>query len=342
MKKSYIVVFVIIIFLLISSFYLGNLLIKENNIKVNKDEINNIDDNQIYNISKTNEISKYIPRFIKNIIILNNLSDKNNPTTINIEEVDKIEEFMNLIFTTKWEEMNENQISNFDGAFYQITLIGDTEIILNMQGYGGYNATYGIVKIEDRYYYIDKSIYQEMTNFATEKYYLHDSNLELPTQQKCYDAQEKVFNELTEEEKKNLQENIRLIHNELEYQLLDSVRLIKDSNSPYWEDFTNYGVFTDPFTGTNVENGGRFLYVLDELAEIKDIPKNKQAINDLQNAYNILKDGMDKHNLSKCFEVHKIIHDYDYWIINTPVYLETEPVEWGGIHTYFGKNSIIK
>lgn len=54
---------------------------------------------------------------------------------MNVEDIDKIEEFMNLIFKTPWDEMNENQISsNFDGAFYQITIIGDTKFILNMQG----------------------------------------------------------------------------------------------------------------------------------------------------------------------------------------------------------------
>ena len=36
------------------------------------------------------------------------------------------------------------------------------------------------------------------------------------------------------------------------------------------------------------------------------------------------------------FESHKIIHDYDYWAINYPVSLKIEPVDWGGVNTYFG------
>lgn len=181
-----------------------------------------------------------------------------------------------------------------------------------------------------------------MTNFEVEKYYLHDSNLELPRQEKCYEAQEKVLNGLQENEKENIQKRIRNIHHVLERELIDAVRLIKDSNSPYWEDFTNYGVFTDPFTGTKVDNGGRYIYILDEFEKIKDIPQNEQARSDLQKAYDILKEGMDEHNLRKCFEAHKIIHDYDYWIINTPVHVETEPIDWGGVNTYFKENSIIK
>ena len=131
----------------------------------------------------------------------------------------------------------------------------------------------------------------------------------MPTQEKCYAAQRKVLNGLEDNEKKNIQERIRNIHHVLERNLLDSVRLIKDSNSPYWEDFTSYETFTDPFTGTKVDNGGRFLYVLDELAKIKDISTEEKTREDLQKAYNILKEGMDEHNLKKCFEAHKIIHD---------------------------------
>lgn len=181
-----------------------------------------------------------------------------------------------------------------------------------------------------------------MANFAVEKYYLHDSDLEIPTQEKCYEAQKKVLNDLQENEKEHIRERIRNIHHVLERELIDAVRLIKDRNSPYWEDFTSYGVFIDPFTGIKVNNGGRFLYILEELEKIKDIPKKEQAKIDLQRAYDILKEGMDEHNLGKCFEAHKMIHDYDYWVINTPVYLETEPVDWGGVSTYFGKTSIIE
>lgn len=181
-----------------------------------------------------------------------------------------------------------------------------------------------------------------MANFTVEKYYLHDSNLELPTQNECYEAQQKVLNDLKEEEREYIQKEIRGIHYSLEYELVGAVILIKDRNSPYWADFTSYGVFTDPYTGIMVDNGGRFLYVLDELAKIKDIPKNEQAKNDLNNAYKTLKEGMDEHNLGKCFEAHQILHDYDYWIINTPVHLDVKPVDWGGVTTYFGKENIIE
>lgn len=91
-----------------------------------------------------------------------------------------------------------------------------------------------------------------------------------------------------------------------------------------------------PFTGVKIEKGRNFLYVLNELEKIKDISNDSKTKNDLNNAYNLLKYGIDNHNLDNCFESHKIIHDYDYWDINYPVILKIEPVDWGGVNTYFG------
>ena len=70
--------------------------------------------------------------------------------------------------------------------------------------------------------------------------------------------------------------------------------------------------------------------------------KEQDAKDDLKKALDTLKEGMDEHNLKKCFEAHKAIHDYDYFVINTPVHLENPPADWGGITTYFGKASIIE
>lgn len=101
-------------------------------------------------------------------------------------------------------------------------------------------------------------------------------------------------------------------------------------------------IIAEKITNTQVDNGGRFLHVLDELAKIKEKIKEQNTKNDLQKAYGILEEGMRERNLEKCFEAHKIIHDYDYWCINTPVSLNYAPVDWSGVTTYFGKVSILK
>lgn len=129
MKKDFIIVLITVLIIL------GGLTIKtileDNPIEIASNDIKE----ETVSISETNEISKYIPKNINKITIINNLSDKSNPTIKNIEDIDKIKEFMNLIFETNWDEKDENQMSsNFDGALYQIEIIGDTKTILNMQG----------------------------------------------------------------------------------------------------------------------------------------------------------------------------------------------------------------
>lgn len=343
MKKNLISGLLIILAIIIISFIFGQIIAKIDIKDVDSNVENSIEtSNKTYNISKPNEISEYIPRNITEVKITNYLSDMNSPTSNTINDIDSIEDFMNLLFSTSWQDRSENDTSNFNDALYQIDLIGDTTTILKMQGIGGMNSAYGIVQIENNHYYISREIYQQITNFNVEKYYLHDSNLEKPSQEECSMAQEKALSALSQEEKDYVQTNIRYTHTKLEYELIDAVRLIKDSNSPYWEEFTTYGTFTEPFTGTKVDNGGRFIYILDELAKIKDKIKEENAKNDLQRAYDTLQEGMKEHNLGKCFEAHKIIHDYDYWVINTPVHLDYEPADWEGVTTYFGKVSILK
>ncbi len=349
MKKFYIIILLILItiLLIILGLYLGNMFANKIDVDMSKVEIDNTEPtNEVYNPIKTNEISEYIPKNIKEITLINNMSDLTNPTTYHLTEIEQMEKFINLFAKTHWNERQDAKYDTFDDALWEIHIIGEFECLLKMQGIGGINSQSGVVQIEARDdikdYYISREMYMEILAFTNEKYYLHDSNLEVPSQEKCYAAQTQVLDELTENEKENLQENIRYIHIKLERELLDGVRLIKDKNSPYWEDFTSYEVFTDPFTGTKIDNGGRFLYVLDELVKIKDVSKNEKAKQDLQKAYNILKEGMDEHSLKKCFEAHKIIHDYDYFIINTPVHLDFPPPDWEGVTNYFGLASILE
>lgn len=131
--KKYIIILSTIILLIILGVYLENMFANRTIVETSKNETEEKEISTTYNIDKTNEISKYIPKNINKITITNYLSDENNPTTINVEDIEKIEEFMDLIFKTSWNEKNQMS-SNFDGALYQIEIIGDTKTILNMQG----------------------------------------------------------------------------------------------------------------------------------------------------------------------------------------------------------------
>ena len=194
----------------------------------------------------------------------------------------------------------------------------------------------GVVNIEDTYYSINSNAYNEMIDYGNKKYYLHKSDLPKPSKEECLQAQKNALKNLNDNDKQRIKERIGNIHSIIESNLVGGVSLLKNSTSPYWELSTTFGIFTDPFTGVKIEKGGNFLYVLNELEKIKDISNDAKTRNDLNKAYNLLKDGIDNHNLDNCFESHKIIHDYDYWAINYPVSLKIEPVDWGGVYTYFG------
>lgn len=188
----------------------------EESIQDNIASINSIDKIKEENlsISITNEISEYIPKNIKEITLINNMSDLTNPTTYHLTEIEQMEKFMNLFTKTHWNERQDAKYDTFDGASWEIHIVGEFECLLKMQGIGGINSQSGVVQIESRDdikdYYISREIYMEILAFTNEKYYLHDSKLEIPSQEKCYAAQEKALEGLTEDAKKNLQKNIRL------------------------------------------------------------------------------------------------------------------------------------
>lgn len=168
---------------------------------------------------------------------------------------------------------------------------------------------------------------------------LHKSNLKAPQNELCYKAQELALSDLDENTQKNLKENFRALNWKLEYFLLGEFHSgnLKDSNSPSWNTVIN-GSFS-PETQTYYQ--GTLTSTLDSIIELKKQFKNEKVINDLTKAEIILREAINNHDLIKVSEVHEIIHDYDYWVVNfPPVELDTEPPDWDGPYTFFGKISI--
>lgn len=120
------------------------------------------------------------------------------------------------------------------------------------------------------------------------------------------------------------------LHSKIEHTLLNNIEILKDRNNDYWGNFINL----DP-------DVGEFTAILMKMKEITNYIKDEETKNDLVNAYKIWEDGMNNHDIGKLFEVHEIIHDYDYWIINTPLELAYPPADWSGINIYFGKANIM-
>lgn len=180
------------------------------------------------------------------------------------------------------------------------------------------------------------TICAETVDFSNKKYYLHKSDLEKPLQEACLKAQKEALQELNETEIKNVQQILRETHIMLEYRLIDAVRLIKEPDSPYWAKFNMDEPYLDPLSGNIVKSDG-FYNNIEDLKKIENIIKEPETKEKIKEIYTKFQIAMDNHDLEGCFKAHEAIHDYDYWIINYPVYFETyPPADWGGITTYFG------
>lgn len=185
---------------------------------------------------------------------------------------------------------------------------------------------------------------KESTEDSTnKKYYLHDSDLDYPTQEQCTIYKENALIGLNDNEKSEISNAIKRNHMHIERLLLDHISILKDPNSPYWPQFTQEGIFEEPGQSeTKILSNGEFSYILKSLKNISNAIKNDYVKADLNEACNLLQQGIDNHDVEKFFEAHKIIHDYDYWVCNPYIFLQIEPPDWEGAYTFFNKASIIK
>lgn len=371
LKKKNLIIIPIIILIIILILFVGNILINKfnsNNVTRTFNQniyLSNNAEKQVFNIDKENEISQYLPKNITEINLINYFSTLPDKPTSKIQEADKLKEFTDLLYTTSWTEVN---IDNYpytiiDGYIdtnleYEISFIGDTVCTFQMIQRGSRlrldsnnpYLDYGIVSVnyEDisKTYEISQKTYCNLISYASEKYYLHENNLSLPNQEKYYLAQKRALTGLNSADKQYVQKKINELHGGLEYALLDSFLVLKEPSSIYWDIYNTSGIsetYEDRIHQKKnvVQRDARFTYYLKELQNIISIIQDEQTKNDIFNCYNILEDGINTHNISELFEAHKILHDYDYWIFNTPLYLKTEPADWSGVDTYFGKASIL-
>lgn len=366
-NKKIILIILTVLFIVIISFFVGNNLMKNyNKSTIEKEVIANIEeknDETGFTLTKENEISELLPKNITEITLTNYWSTLEEKPTSKIQDLDKIKEFTDLLYTTSWTEVNIDDYPYtiiddyiYTNLEYEISFIGDTNCTFQMLQRGNrldsnnVYIDYGIVSINykdiSKTYEINEKTYCNLISYTSEKYYLHESNLSLPNQEKCYLAQKQAFTSLSNTDKKYIQKKINEIHGGMEYKLLNSVLVLKEPSSKYWEIYTTEGIYETYEDRIHkdkniIQRDNGFTYYLEELPNIISIIKDKQTKNDLINCYNILQEGIDTHNVAKLFEAHKILHDYDYFVFNTPLQLKTAPADWTGVDIYFGKASIL-
>ena len=353
MKKSVIIIFELICCFAIS-FGVGRFLLKRNKNISNEDvsvktkefqkEINY--EKEIKTECEKIDIKNIFPADVKEIVI-------NNYNTTNVEPIktilssnEQIYNFIRLLNSTYWEEANIPQLKEYN-PIVDISINGkNTSIVLHMYTR---NETEGelIISTEDKNisYYISKNAFQNIVFYNYPKFYLHKSELETPNNYNCLEAQKLVFEGLNTNEIENIKEIVRISHSYLESLLVSSVITLKEPTSPYWNTYITGEKMKDIISGAVFLCGDEycFNYTLNSIKSITKIIKNEKVLNDLNLYINTLQEGIDNHDLAKCFEAHEIIHDYDVWIIEYPIQnLKIEPVDWSGLKVYFGKNQLIQ
>lgn len=184
-------------------------------------------------------------------------------------------------------------------------------------------------------YSFSDTTFEEFKNLLDIKYYLHSSSLEKPSDEKIKSVQSSLLSNLDDNELVVLKKQIHNIHSSLEFHLVDRVNVLKDSNNIYWEVDSSSGVFVQP-NGLRLQKYGFWEY-RDQVKELNELKLNDKLHDILSSALNKIQTGIDNHDLSECFEAHKIIHDLDYWIVNYPISsFFAAPVDWGGLNCYYG------
>ena len=321
MSKRIILIITIIVATIIG---LLMLLIKNN---FNERNNNENSDNQEYieNLSNINIGN------VTKIVCKNNYkeNEKEKEDIYNIINKEKINKIVNLIEEDKINEITNN-ITNIDYielSFFNI----DKEINLIV-----YNNN--SIRINGNDYKVNNELYNEIIKILKDTYYLHKSNISVPSTEESKEMQSRALNGLKDEDIKEVQKKLRNAHVTMEYLLIDGTKNLKESNSVYWELYNNAETITEPngekldFTSNDCFNA-----IAKNINKIKEIVKDANVKKDFEEIYKRMQNAMENKDIAEMFKIHEKIHDYDYWIINFPAYFDTAPApDWEGIEIYFG------
>lgn len=280
----------------------------------------------------------------KNISINENID--NLPKKIKISKLENQDEEPFVCFVSDEYEIQElknyfNSLSlnkvELEGEFepmYEIIFCGEENIVISISKKQILKITKDSINSVE-YYQISNSDFNKIPDLLDIKYYLHRSMLEIPSDDLCNKAQAIVLDGMTNSNISILKEEIYNIHSLLECHLVDNVQTRKNANSFYWEFEVKDQIVIQP-NGLEVQSYGFWEY-RDSLKEISKLSMSDTTKKILEDIIYKMEQGINNHDLSECFEAHKILHDLDYWVINYPISsFSTAPADWGGIQCYYG------
>jgi len=257
-----------------------------------------------------------------------------------IDNPQKIKEFVNLLTETSWGEPLDGWGDDTEYVQYRYEFKSGEKTVTTLNICSNIDGWFGIAEIitdgKSTVYNISERTFYDILAFTTQKYYLHQSDLKLPSKEKCKAWQNDALKGLDDESKERLSKNYRRLHSAIEDFLLSNVAKLKEPDSIYWEPLLNPKENTVLDDGTTIKNSEyfRILKIFDEVTS--DI-KHKKTLNAVKMMCEDFAEAINNHDLGAVFAVHEYIHDYDYYVINYPVQYSMTPPDWGGIDEYFGR-----
>lgn len=257
-------------------------------------------------------------------------NDKEKEDTYNIINKEKISKVKELLETQELKELYDDETSKEN---YIEIKIYNNEGEKQLTVYENNS-----IKLNEQEYQVNSDLYKNLVSILNPTYYLHDSNLELPNQENCMKMKEKALNKLDENEISEISRKLREAHTTMEFLLMNGTKNLKQSNSIYWNLYNEAEVITEE-TGEELEfsKDSCFRAVANNIIAIENILNDEEIKEEFNSIYNRLNKAIENKDLAEMFNIHKEIHDYDYWIINYPTHYDSAPApDWEGIETYYG------
>lgn len=289
--------------------------------------------------TKANEIAELFSGEVSKIVATNYVTT--TPKEYVIEDEEKVAAFTKLLTTTGWGTPKNEFEANTGHVNYRFEFKVNDKTVTTLNICSYFPGLFGVAEIiyngKSLVYNISERTYFDILAFTTQKYYLHKSDLEQPEKSQCLEWQRKAINGMTQAEKEEFGETFQRLHFHIEDFLLGNVSILKEPDSVYWKrhELERDEVFEDPITGTlGIDN--TYHIMLDNFQILITLAKDAE----LQKSIITLKEdyirAFELHDIGSIFAVHEVIHDYDYYVVNYPIVLSTEPPDWQGIDDYFG------
>lgn len=289
--------------------------------------------------TKADNIAEHFSEKITKIVATNYITT--TPKEYVIDDEEKIAAFTELLTTTNWGTPQSKLEADTEYVQYRFEFKSEEETVTTLTICSHFPGLFGIAEIiydgNTSVYNISERTYLDILAFTTQKYYLHQSDLEQPTKEQCLKWQRNALAGLSETEKKEFCESFKSLHLQIENFLLGNVSLLKEPDSIYWKrhELKRDEVFKDPITGTEgIDN--TYHIMIDHFETLISLAKDKE----IRNALLVMKsdyiNAFKFHDIGSLFSVHEFIHDYDYYVVNYPISFSIAPPDWSGIDEYFG------